>query len=186
MVALCALPAGPARAVDETAGPLYVIVPFGEPGDTEPVFAQATKQFAVDLSDRRIRSATATPIDPIEAVGTARQMCGAYNADGILVPQLRFEQSKERNLSGFIPVVGGVVSSSGVFDRSPIRASLRLYLIDCTGTVRWKTYTTANKVHKGTNVSAGLMQITKEALAEAVDQFAGRPALRETPPPALR
>ncbi len=107
-------------------------------------------------------------------------MCGAYNAEGILVPQLRFEQSKERNLSGFIPVVGGVVSSSGIFDRSPIRASLRLYLVDCTGTVRWKTYTTANKVHKGTNVAAGLVEITKEALAEAVDQFATRPAGRDT------
>jgi hypothetical protein len=182
--ALCALPAAPARAIDEPApGPLYVIVPFGEPGDTEPVFKQATQQFLLDLSDRRIRSAVATPIDPIEAVGTARQMCGAYNADGVLVPQLRFEQSKERNLSGFIPVVGGVVSSSGVFDRSPIRASLRLYLIDCTGTVRWKTYTTANKVHKGTNVAAGLMEITKEALAEAVDQFATRPAAAPAPAP---
>jgi hypothetical protein len=178
VLALCALPAVPARAVDEAVGPLYVIVPFGEPGDTEPVFKQATQQFSADLSDRRIRSAVSTPIDPIEAVGTARQMCGAYNADGVLIPQLRFEQSKERNLTGFIPVVGGVVSSSGAFDRSPIRASLRLYLIDCTGTVRWKTYTTANKVHKGTNISAGLMQITKEALADAVDQFANRPAPR--------
>lgn len=178
VLALCAASARPAHAVEETTGPLYVIVPFGEPGDTEPVFKQATQQFSLNLSDRRIRSAVATPIDPIEAVGTARQMCGAYNADGILVPQLRFEQSKERNLTGFIPVVGGVVSSSGAFDRSPIRASLRLYLVDCTGIVRWKTYTTANKVHKGTNVSAGLMQITKEALAEAVDQFANRPAAR--------
>ncbi len=175
---LGALPAAPAPAVEETVGPLYVIVPFGDPGDSEPVFKQATQQFSVDLSDRRIRSAVATPIDPIEAVGTARQMCGAYNADGLLVPQLRFEQSKERNLTGFLPVVGGVVSSSGAFDRSPIRASLRLYLVDCTGIVRWKTYTTANKVHKGTNVSAGLMQITKEALAEAVDQFANRPGPR--------
>jgi hypothetical protein len=173
--ALGGLPAAPARAVDQSAGPLYVIVPFGEPGDSDPVFKQATQQFTTDLSERRIRSAVATPIDPIEAVGTARQMCGAYNADGLLVPQLRFEQSKERNLSGFIPVVGGVVSSSGIFDRSPIRASLRLYFIDCTGTVRWKTYTTANKIHKGTNVAAGLMEITKEALADAVDQFATRP-----------
>jgi hypothetical protein len=178
VLVLGAFPAVPARAVEESTGPLYVIVPFGEPGDSEPVFKQATQQFSVDLSDRRIRSAVSTPIDPIEAVGTAHQMCGAYNADGVLIPQLRFEQSKERNLTGFIPVVGGVVSSSGVFDRSPIRASLRLYLVDCNGTVRWKTYTTANKVHKGTNVAAGLMEITKEALAEAVDQFANRPGPR--------
>jgi hypothetical protein len=164
----------PARAVEETTGPLYVVVPFGEPGNTDPILKNATHQMTVDLSDRRIRSALATPIDAIEAVGSARQMCGTYNADGLLIPQLRFEQSKERNLTGFLPVVGGVVSSSGVFDRSPIRASLKLYLIDCTGIVRWKTYTTANKIHKGQNVAAGLTEITNEAMAEAVDQFANR------------
>jgi len=162
----------PALAVEESTGPLYVIVPFGEPGNTDPVFKNATQQFNADLSDKKIRTAMSVPIDAIEAVGTARQMCGAYNADGV---QLRFEQSKERNLTGFIPVVGGVVSSSGVFDRSPIRASFKLYLIDCTGVVRWKTFTTANKVHKGQNVAAGLTEITNEAVAEAVDEFATRP-----------
>jgi hypothetical protein len=174
----------PALAVEDSTGPLYVIVPFGEPGNTDPVYKNATTQFNVDLSDKKIRTAVSVPIDAIEAVGTARQMCGSYNADGVLIPQLRFEQSKERNLTGFIPVVGGVVSSSGVFDRSPIRASLKLYLIDCTGVVRWKTFTTANKVHKGQNVAAGLTEIANEAVAEAVDEFANRPdANRPAPLP---
>ena len=175
-LALCAV--APVAAVENSTGPLYVIVPFGDPGDTDPVYRNATQRLAVDLSDRQIRTAMSTPIDAIEAVGTARQMCGAYNADGLLVPQIRFEQSKERNLTGFIPVVGGVVSSSGVFDRSPIRAQLRLYLVDCTGVVRWKTVATANKVHKGQNIQAGLTEITNEALAEAVDEFANRPVRR--------
>ncbi|HEX3466488.1 MAG TPA: hypothetical protein VHT05_00135 [Candidatus Elarobacter sp.] len=165
----------PAGAVEDSTGPLYVIVPFGEPGNTDPVFKSATTQFNVDLSDKKIRTAMSVPIDAIEAVGTARQMCGAYNADGVLISELRFEQSKERNLTGFIPVVGGVVSSSGVFDRSPIRASFKLYLVDCTGVVRWKTFTTANKVHKGQNVAAGLTEIANEAVAEAVEEFASRP-----------
>jgi hypothetical protein len=147
-------------------------VPFGEPGDTDPVLNQATQQFSVDLSERQICSQVAPPI---EAVGSAKRLCGEYGASGLLVPQLRFEQSKERNLTGFIPVVGGVVSSSGSFDRSPIRARLKLFLIDCTGIVRWKTFTTANKVHKGTNVNAGLTEIANQTLAEAVDQFANRP-----------
>ncbi|HEX3550955.1 MAG TPA: hypothetical protein VHT53_11295 [Candidatus Elarobacter sp.] len=174
----------PALAVEQLSGPVYVIVPFGEPGDTDPVLKHATQQLAVDLSDRRIRTAMSVPIDAIEAVGTARQMCGAYNADGVLIPQIKFEQSKERNLTGFLPVVGGVVSSSGVFDRSPIRASLKLYLVDCTGVVRWKTYTTANKIHKGQNVQAGLTEIANEAMAEAVDDFANRrplPQAQSTP-----
>jgi hypothetical protein len=164
-----------AGAVEQSTGPLYVVVPFGDPGDSDPILKHATQQLTVDLSNKQVRTAMSVPIDPIEAVGTARQMCGSYNADGVLIPQLRFEQSKERNLTGFIPIVGGVVSSSGMFDRSPIRASLRLYLVDCTGTVRWKTYTTANKVHKGQNVAAGLTEITDEAVAEAVDGFVNRP-----------
>jgi hypothetical protein len=177
-LALLLSAAAPVLAVEQSTGPLFVIVPFGEPGNTDPVMKNATTQLSVDLSSRQIRTAIATPIDAIEAVGTARQMCGAYNADGVLIPQLRFEQAKERNLTGFIPVVGGVVSSSGVFDRSPIRAALKLYLVDCTGSVRWKTYATANKVHKGQNVSAGLTEITNEALTEAVDEFANRPVAR--------
>ncbi|MDB5073256.1 MAG: hypothetical protein JWM87_4367 [Candidatus Eremiobacteraeota bacterium] len=172
---LALTPLAPAAAVEQSTGPLYVVVPFGDPGDTDPVLKHATQQLTVDLSNKQIRTAMSVPIDPIEAVGTARQMCGSYNADGVLIAQLRFEQSKERNLTGFIPVVGGVVSSSGMFDRSPIRASLKLYLVDCTGIVRWKTYTTANKVHKGQNVAAGLTEITDEALAEAVDGFVNRP-----------
>jgi hypothetical protein len=172
---LALTPLAPAAAVEQSTGPLYVVVPFGDPGDSDPVLKHATQQLTVDLSNKQVRTAMSVPIDPIEAVGTARQMCGSYNADGVLIAQLRFEQSKERNLTGFIPVVGGVVSSSGMFDRSPIRASLKLYLVDCTGTVRWKTYTTANKVHKGQNVAAGLTEITDEALAEAVDGFVNRP-----------
>jgi hypothetical protein len=166
--------AASALAIQEPSG-LYVIIPFGEPGDTDPVLNGATQQFSVDLSQHQIRSAIATPIDAIEAVGSASRLCGEYNANGLLVPQLRFEQSKERNLTGFIPVVGGVVSSSGVFDRSPIRARLKVFLIDCKGIVRWKTFTTANKVHKGTNLNAGLTEITNETLTEAVDEFANRP-----------
>jgi len=173
IVALGAL--SPVGAIGQATGPLYVIVPFGDPGDTDPVLKNATKQFSVDLSDKHVRTAISTPIDAIEAVGTARQMCGAYNADGLLIPQIRFQQSKERNLTGFLPVVGGVVSSSGVFDRSPIRASLRLYLVDCEGVVRWKTYATANKIHKGQNVSAGLTEIANDAMAQAVDDFVNRP-----------
>jgi hypothetical protein len=175
----------PALAVEQLNGPVYVIVPFGEPGDTDPVLKHATQQLAADLSDKRIRTAMSVPIDAVEAAGTARQMCGAYNADGVLIPQIRFEQSKERNLTGFIPVVGGVVSSSGVFDRSPIRASLKLYLVDCTGVVRWKTYATANKVHKGQNVQAGLTEITNEAMAEAVDEFASRRPMPAASPAPL-
>jgi len=166
--------AGPVVAQPEAASILYVVVPFGEPGDTDPQLSLATQNMTQDLSDRSIRSALATPIDAVEAVSNAPQMCSEFNAGGVLVSQLRFEQSKERNLTGFIPVVGGVISSSGAFDASPIRARVKLYLIDCRGKVAWKTVTTANKVHHGQNVAAGLTEIASQAIASAVDEFAAR------------
>ena len=55
------------------------------------------------------------------------------------------------------------------------RISSRTSRTNCTGVVRWKTFTTANKVHKGQNVQAGLTDITNQAVAEAVDEFASRP-----------
>ena len=49
-------PLAPARA--DT--PLYVVLSFGEPGDTDPLARDATTNLTVNLSDRRIRSAVAT------------------------------------------------------------------------------------------------------------------------------
>lgn len=167
---LIALAAAPAAAQP----PLYVIVPFGEPGDTDPQYANATHAFTQDLSDRQVRTTLATPTDAIDAVSNAGAMCGQYGATGLLIPQLRFEQAKERNLTGFIPVVGGVISSSGAFDASPIRARVKLYFVDCRGRVAWKTIATANKVHHGTNVAAGLTEVASQAIATAVDEFASR------------
>jgi len=175
--------AGPAAAQPDEgprlSSPLYVVVPFGEPGDTDPQLPLATKSMTQDLSGHSIRSALANPVDAVEAVSAAAQLCNEFSAAGIIVTQLRFEQSKERNLTGFIPVVGGVISSSGAFDASPIRSRVKMYLINCSGKVAWKTMTTANKVHHGQNVAAGLTEIADEAIASAVDEFANRRSQRQ-------
>lgn len=154
--------------------PLYLVVPLGEPGDTDPLVRNATNDLVADLSERRIRTAIATPVDAIEAVGAAAKLCAEYRASGLLVGQLKFEQRKDRNLTGFIPVIGGAVSASGAFDSSPLRARVKLFLIDCNGHVQWRTMASADKVHHGTNVAAGLTQIMDIAIHDAVDQFANR------------
>jgi len=153
---------------------VYLVIPFGEPGDTDPQFVNATGNLTAALSELDIRTALSTPVDQIEVVGQAGTLCERFHASGILIPQLKFEQSKERNLTGFLPVVGGVVSSSGVFDAFPIRARVKLYLIGCDGHVVWKTIANANKVHHGQNVAAGLTQIAREAIRTAAGQFAAR------------
>ena len=154
--------------------PLYLVIPFGEPGDTDPLVRNATHDLVADLSERRIRTAIATPVDAIEAVGAAAKLCADYRASGLLVGQVKFEQRKERNLTGFIPIIGGAISASGAFDSSPLRSRVKLFLIDCNGHVQRRTSTTANKVHHGTNVSAGLTQIMDLAIHDAVEQFANR------------
>ncbi len=171
----------PAAAQTEPAaalGPLYVIVPFGEPGDTDPVLADATTQFSVDLSDRRVRSSIGVPTDAVEAVSNAHAICSQYSAAGVLVSEIRYSQTKNFNVpqfvAGFVPYVGGVIAGAGALDRVPIHAQYKLFLIDCRGKVQWRTITTAEKVHHGSNVAAGLTEISYKAIAAAADQFAAR------------
>ena len=95
-------------------------------------------------------------ISPIDAVGSAA--------------------NSERNLAGFISAIGGVVLASDALYASPLRARLKLFLIDCNGHVTWHTYTTSNKVHNGTNVASGTTQLAENALRDSKDQpHGGRP-----------
>jgi hypothetical protein len=160
--------------------PLYLIVPFGEPGDTDPVLLDATRKFSEDLSDRGVRSALGIPTDAVEAVSNARLICAQYGAAGLLVSEMRFAQTKGFNApqfaAGFIPYVGGVISGVGGLDKTSIHAQYKLFLVDCRGKVAWRTITTAEKVHHGSNVAAGLTDISFQAIAQAADEFAARRA----------
>jgi hypothetical protein len=171
-------PARPSPAPVVQPPPLYLIVPFGEPGDTDPVLLSATRQFSADLSDRRVRSALGIPTDAVEAVANAHAICVQNNAAGILVSELRFAQTKGFNAPqfavGFVPYVGGVISGFSALDRTSIHAQYKLFLVDCRGKVLWRTITTAQKVHHGANVAAGLTEISDKAIEEAADQFAAR------------
>jgi hypothetical protein len=160
--------------------PLYLVVPFGEPGDTDPVLLDSTQRLSEDLSDRGVRSALGIPIDAVEAVSNARSICGQYRAVGILLSEMRFAQTKGFNApqfaTGFIPYVGGVISGVGVFDKTSIHAQYKLFLVNCYGKVVWRTITTSEKIHHGANVAAGLTEISFKAIEEAADQFAARRA----------
>jgi hypothetical protein len=160
--------------------PLYIVVPFGEPGDTDPVLLSSTRKFSEDLSDLGVRSTVGIPTDAVEAVANARLICTQYNAAGILVSEMRYAQTKGFNApqfaAGFIPWVGGAISGAGALDKVAIHAQYKLFLIDCRGKVVWRTITTAEKVHHGNNVAAGLTDISYQAVAEAADQFAARRA----------
>lgn len=158
--------------------PLYLVVPFGEPGDTDAVLFDSTRKFSEDLAGLGVRSALGIPTDAVVAVSNAGLMCSQYSAAGILVSEMRFAQTKGFNApqfaAGFIPYVGGVISGAGALDKTSIHAQYKLFLVDCRGKVVWRTMTTAEKVHRGTNVAAGLTEISFKAVAQAADEFAAR------------
>lgn len=160
--------------------PLYLIIPFGEPGDTDPVLYDASRKFSDDLANLGVRTALGIPTDTVEAVSNAHALCTQSGASGIIVSELRFAQTKGFNApqfaAGFIPWVGGVISGAGALDRVAIHAQYKLFLVDCRGKVAWRTITTAQKVHHGTNVAAGLTDISDEAVAAAAQEFAARRA----------
>jgi hypothetical protein len=181
LAALCGARAGAAPSPAPSGlPPLYLIVPFGEPGDTDPVLLDSTRKFSEDLASLGVRSALGIPTDAVEAVANARLICTQNNANGILISEMRYAQTKGFNVpqfaAGFIPYVGGVISGAGALDRTSIHAQYKLFLVDCRGKVVWRTITTAEKVHRGTNVPAGLTEISYKAIAEAADQFAARRA----------
>jgi hypothetical protein len=70
-----------------------------------------------------------------------------------------------------VGVTTGLVSVSGVLKRTAIQAHLNLYVIDCSGKLRWSSKTFATKLHEGNNVGAGYTQIVHRAIDEAVEKF---------------
>ncbi len=177
-----ASPAAPGRPLDVLIrqAPLYVVVPFGEPGDTDPVLRDSTRRFSEDLADHGVRATLGIPIDAVEAVANARSICTQYGAAGILVSEMRFASTKGFNAPefalGFIPYLGGVISGGGALDRTSIHAQYKLFLVDCRGKVAWRTIATAAKIHHGSNVAAGLTEIGFQAVGEAASEFAARRA----------
>jgi hypothetical protein len=175
-----ALPAGADSSPEPTPphSPLYLVVPFGEPGDTDAVLFDSTRKFSEDLAGLGVRSALGIPTDAVVAVSNAGLMCAQYSAAGILVSEMRFAQTKGFNVpqfvAGFVPYVGGVISGAGALDKTAIHAQYKLFLVDCRGRVVWRTMTTAEKVHHGANVAAGLTDISYKAIEAAADQFAAR------------
>jgi hypothetical protein len=179
-LALDATPVAAHASAPPVPSPLYVVVPFGEPGDTDPVLLESTRKFSEDLGQLRVRSVLGIPTDAVEAVSNARLICLQNNAAGILVSEMRFAQTKGFNApqfaAGFVPYVGGVIAGIGGLDRTSIHAQYKLFLVDCRGKVTWRTITTAEKVHHGSNVAAGLTEISFKAIEDAAEQFAARRA----------
>ncbi|MGH7707166.1 MAG: hypothetical protein ACREM8_02585 [Vulcanimicrobiaceae bacterium] len=151
--------------------PLFSVVPFGEPGDTDIELDFATKKLAQLLSDAHIRSSMIPPLDPFEAMGDAANICKEEHASGLIIGTLVHNENRDRLSISMIPGLG-VADATGALDTWHVKAQLRLRVISCAGKVTWSTITISEATHHGTNLPSAISMVISEALKTAVTQFA--------------
>ncbi|HEY0614770.1 MAG TPA: hypothetical protein VGC96_09025 [Candidatus Elarobacter sp.] len=148
-VAAAALPAAaPAAAVTPSS---YFLVPFEQPGISDPRGADITRSLLTQLQQRRLDVKTGNPIDHFTAVANAGRICSDTGTQAIIIPDVRVEQSS-------------------VTGRS--HASMRLTLLSCAGTVIGHGAAEADmgQAFMG-NFGATVVGVSERAMPPAIDQL---------------
>lgn len=174
-------------AAAQQRGGNLLVVPFVDVSAHSGKMPSPTAYLLAQLSASHVNAAQSDPIDPIVAVTEAGDLCTQRSASGLIVgvldltrqPKIEFPVGVAgifvRNASTFtqdaVGVTTGLVDVSGVLKRTAIQARLKLYVIDCSGKLRWSSTTFASKLHEGNNVGAGYTQIVHRAIDEAVQNF---------------
>lgn len=175
-------------AAAQPRGGTLLVVPFADVSAHSGKMPSPTAYLLSQLTASHVNAAQSEPIDPIVAVTEAGDLCAQRSASGLVVgvldltrqAKIEFPVSVAGNIfvrnasSGTQNTVGvstGLVGFSGVLKRTAIHAQLKLYVIDCSGKLRWSATTSAGKLHEGNNVGAGYTQIVHRAIDEAVEKF---------------
>jgi len=142
----CLQPIRIARAEDSSASKTLVLIPYQEPTDTDPYGPKVTAMLVTALTAAGIKPIGVPPVDHLDAVANAAQICSENGAQGLLIPEGRYEVTGR--LSYFI------VASTVTYEW---HVEFRLDLVDCQGTVRHSALTTGDKSSTGvlTPVSPG-------------------------------
>ncbi|MGH7659801.1 MAG: hypothetical protein ACRENA_02645 [Vulcanimicrobiaceae bacterium] len=168
------------------AGTLLV-VPFGDVSAHSGKMPSPTAYLISQLGASHVNVLQSEPIDPIVAVTEAGDLCTQRAASGVVVGVLDLTQQSKIELpigvagvffgnastgtQNAVGVTTGLVGVSGVLKRTAIQARLKLYVIDCSGKMRWSSTTSASKLHEGNNVGAGFTQVVHRAIDEAVEKL---------------
>jgi hypothetical protein len=169
------------------AGALLV-VPFSDVSAHSGKMPSPTGYLLSQLSASHVNVVQSDPMDPIVAITQAGELCMQRAASGLVVGMLDltrqskiefpvgiageiFVRNSSTGTQNTVGVSTGLVGVSGVLKRTAIQAHLKLYVIDCSGKLRWSATTVAGKLHEGNNVGAGFTQIVHRAIDEAVEKF---------------
>jgi hypothetical protein len=143
-----ATPTTPASAATPST---YLLVPFEQPGISDPRGADITRSLLTRLQERKLDVKAGTPIDHLTAVSGAPQLCSENGAQAIIIPDVRVEQSS-------------------VTGRS--HASLRLTLLNCSGSLSGHGTAEADmgQAFMG-NFGATVVGVSERAMGPAIDQL---------------
>jgi hypothetical protein len=162
--------------------PALVLLPYEEPGTTDPHAAKVTQALADGFAQAGMPVKTVAPVDHLQALANARKVCAENGARGILVAAGRYEQNAEsvvvpmRTPSGRRP---DLTKISSTVTNYPAHVELRLDELGCDGALRWTTTTTDDRAWDPAKRVRNVGTVIDEAFAHAAyDAAAARAAAK--------
>jgi hypothetical protein len=140
-----------------SAAKTFVLVPYDQPDGKDPHAEPVMSDLDRDFKGVNVSVVTAAPIDHLEAVAHAGALCAQYHADGLLVPEGRYEQT--------VKMVYAVLTNVTHY---PAHVDFRLDEVGCDGVVHWSTTATADRNTSGW-ATANLNAVIDDAFGAAID-----------------
>jgi hypothetical protein len=166
--------ATPAAAPAAAGAAKLVLLPYEEPGSTDPHAIAISQGLAAALTAAGVAATSIAPADHLDAVANAAKICADNGATGILIPEGRYEQTRKVIPAPFVTIL-----------RYPTHVDFRLDEIGCNGAVRWTTTTTGDEAPAGAfsvgNLGAAVDAAFRTALTAAA---AARASANVAPGPA--
>ena len=170
--------------------PSLVLLPYEEPGTTDPHAAAVTQALLHGFAQAGMPVKSVAPVDHLQALANARKLCADNGVRGVLVAAGRYEQTPDR-----IVVTGRTQSGrrpdlsklSNTVTSYPAHVELRLDELGCDGVVRWTTTTTDDEELSPTDRGRNVGKVIDEAfLHAAYDAAAARAATTVAEPEPVR
>ncbi len=164
--AIAATPATLAAAAPSATPSSYVLLSFAQPKMADPRAADITQSLLKHLQANQLNVVVAsTPIDHLTTIASAAALCSSYNAQAIIVPDIRIEQSSFTGRS---------------------YAALHLTQVDCKGTL---TASGSGRADMGNgfigNFGAAAVGVSERAMDPAIAELLGKtPPASAAPSPA--
>jgi hypothetical protein len=128
LLAFAAVMTSAGRVLSQSPAPAattYVLIPYDQPGGkdehAEPVMSDLTH----DFETAHVAVVVAAPVDHLQAVANASALCAQYHANGLLVAEGRYEQTRK-----------SVYAVLTTVTRYPAHVEFRLDEIGCDGVVQ--------------------------------------------------